>query len=493
MENALKNNNRIFFNKFKKVLIVMLLVPYLSFNLNLKKAEAVAVVDDAIIITGIAVTCVAVVGILYVNADKMGFSLENSDGTELTFGQKAMITLALATEVKDSVLDMANYVKIQYDKSNQMFLSLTEQGSSWCRSLFQKLMQDGMSVKYDLAKSFESTEGLTVPSGHTVALCPYYKGTDVLGTFKANTPIEFATGYDYRETGGEFKILNTKSKTFEKDVELRFIYSEMTPDSYTQNFKIILEYRYLDETNWRTLESCSYYTRHPYNNKTATDYGLISFCLGATLPTQVIDTGIEGDIGKDQSIAIQLEPDVIGEQEIYTTGIDGASDGAINYPATIYTDYIQDGLSDTRVGDGAIDETIEGAEGGILDRIGDIIKSIENVGDKVSDNTIDLDVPKENTPTLDFSPLMIATTKFPFCIPWDMYSSIKIFESNAEPFRYEFKEVKYSNTDIIIIPNFTVDFSTIPHIDVLLSVFKIIQYLLFVVFLISKIRSFMRS
>lgn len=113
--------------------------------------------------------------------------------------------------------------------------------------------------------------------------------------------------------------------------------------------------------------------------------------------------------------------------------------------------------------------------------------------DDTGNSAEDLDVPKDSIPELDFRPLMIATRKFPFCIPWDLYSCVKIFDSDEEPFSYEFKEVKYSDTDIIIIPNFKLDFSTIPHINTIRRVFKFFLYLLFIVFLIKVIRGLMRS
>lgn len=124
----------------------------------------------------------------------------------------------------------------------------------------------------------------------------------------------------------------------------------------------------------------------------------------------------------------------------------------------------------------------------LWDWLSDILDSVKSIP-----KTIDKVFETDDTSTLDFTPLMIATRKFPFCIPWDMYECVKVFEASEEPLKYEFKEVKYANTDIIIIPNFVIDFSKISHINILRGVFRFIMYISFVTFLINKIRELMRS
>ena len=119
-------------------------------------------------------------------------------------------------------------------------------------------------------------------------------------------------------------------------------------------------------------------------------------------------------------------------------------------------------------------------------------------GSGSSNPNLDLTVPSNDIPKLDFSPLMVATRKFPFCIPWDLYDCVKIFDSEESArsmysFKYKFEEVKFSDTDIIIIPEFELDFAEIPYIDVLSKVFKYFLYLMFLVFLINKIRGLMRA
>ncbi|BBK79240.1 hypothetical protein [Clostridium butyricum] len=102
-------------------------------------------------------------------------------------------------------------------------------------------------------------------------------------------------------------------------------------------------------------------------------------------------------------------------------------------------------------------------------------------------------LPENDTPVLDFSPLYGATRKFPFCLPWDIYDCIKVFKSEEEPFKYEFKETKYSDTEIIIIPNFEIDFSKIPYIDLMRNILKLFLYYQFIRFLMISIRKVMWS
>lgn len=102
-------------------------------------------------------------------------------------------------------------------------------------------------------------------------------------------------------------------------------------------------------------------------------------------------------------------------------------------------------------------------------------------------------LPDDDTPVLDFSPLYGATRKFPFCLPWDIYECIKVFKSEEEPLKYEFKETKYSDTEIIIIPHFEIDFSKIPHINILRNVLKLFLYYQFIRFLMISIRKVMWS
>lgn len=111
---------------------------------------------------------------------------------------------------------------------------------------------------------------------------------------------------------------------------------------------------------------------------------------------------------------------------------------------------------------------------------------------------LDLDVPSKDIPKLDFSPLMVATQKFPFCIPWDLWSSYKVFEGNSTPFAYEFKEINLNGTitggqSITVLPNFKIDFAEYPSLDVAVQIFKYLQLLLFIVMLILKTRSLIRG
>lgn len=108
-----------------------------------------------------------------------------------------------------------------------------------------------------------------------------------------------------------------------------------------------------------------------------------------------------------------------------------------------------------------------------------------------------VDVPN-TVPTLNFNPLMLATRKFPFCIPWDLWDCYKIFEGNSEPFKYEFKQVEVNFAfigcgSVTVLPNFTLNFSDYPQVDTAIQIFKFLELMGFMVFLILKTRTLIRG
>lgn len=113
-------------------------------------------------------------------------------------------------------------------------------------------------------------------------------------------------------------------------------------------------------------------------------------------------------------------------------------------------------------------------------------------------NPDDLTVPKNDVPQLNFKPLMDATRKFPFCIPWDLWDTYKIFEGDSEPFKYEFNEVDVNFAfigcgPVTVLPHFILDFADYPQLDTLIQVFKFLELMCFIVFLILKTRNLIRG
>lgn len=112
-------------------------------------------------------------------------------------------------------------------------------------------------------------------------------------------------------------------------------------------------------------------------------------------------------------------------------------------------------------------------------------------GDKTDPDSGDLSVPDGDVPTLDFEPLKVVTRKFPFSIPWDLWDCFKVFEGSSEPLKYTFDEITYNadGTSIIVIPEFTIDFSEYPKIVILVTLFKYLLLLCFIVMLIRNTRT----
>lgn len=91
------------------------------------------------------------------------------------------------------------------------------------------------------------------------------------------------------------------------------------------------------------------------------------------------------------------------------------------------------------------------------------------------------------TPMLDFSPLKVATLKFPFCIPWDIYDTINLLKADSECPKFHVNSMSYLGFEII--PQFDFDLATIPHLDEIVRIFRFFEVLLFLFFWFMSIRS----
>jgi len=91
-----------------------------------------------------------------------------------------------------------------------------------------------------------------------------------------------------------------------------------------------------------------------------------------------------------------------------------------------------------------------------------------------------LDVPP-TVPTLDFSPLMVATQKFPFCIPWDIYDTVKLLSASAESPKFHLDSIKFG--DIVILPEYDWDLANIPRVADILAISRWFEVICFLFFL----------
>ena len=403
-----------------------------------QKVQAVVGVDDALVIGGVTVTteCVAIlVGTTLVAGGT--YLASNIDSTDIHYIAQGMINTG--NSVNDFAIKVAN--------TGQKFLTWTKEGFSNFCSTVQDFFDNGVVIPSTSSSyssvSLSQVDGLscTINVGGEIDVFWYTNQNYHVGTnnFSGSAPISVRYVLDGNDL-------------------LFYVNGSLTSTTYMSSSYKGLQLK-LSEG---------------------------SVCVQPTISKDfnpsICPDSLTGANNSPITNGVPLSSDVLG------------SDGSVVYNPSIDMPYEKDWGSissdldistDTDVPD--IDVPSDTVFDKVIDSIKDLTDSIADSIDKV------FDIPVGATPSLDFSPLMIATMKFPFCIPWDLFRCVEVFNSGEETFKYEFKEVKYSDTEIIIIPHFTIDFSTIPYVDILRKVFKFIMYISYCVFLICKIRGLMRS
>jgi hypothetical protein len=190
-------------------------------------------------------------------------------------------------------------------------------------------------------------------------------------------------------------------------------------------------------------------------------YKTISNTVYAPGNTVVTNTGEKTDLkaGTAVSIPISGQYSKDGTIPIYD-GVDGATAGAVA-GLTAKT------LDGTKVGEG----TTTGER-----------TSAKDIADGIG-NT--LNIPKNDTPNLDFSPLFYdISKKFPFCVPFDFVNLLSPLQapSKAPSFHVEFDSNYFYGGG-----SFDFDFA---RFDKLVKVVRYFILLAFVYYLIRKIRAF---
>ena len=403
-----------------------------------QKVQAVVGVDDALVIGGVTVTteCVAIlVGTTLVAGGT--YLASNIDSTDIHYISQGMINTG--NSVNDFAIKVAN--------TGQKFLTWTKEGFSNFCSTVQDFFDNGVVIPS--TSSSYSSVSLSQVDGLSCTI----------------------------NVGGEIDV---------------FWYTNQNYHVGTNNFSgsAPISVRYVLDGN-----DLLFYV----NGSLASTTYMSSSYKGLQLKLSEGSVCVQPTISKDFNPSICPDSLTGANNSPITNGVPLSSDvlgsdGSVVYNPSIDMPYEKDWGSissdldistDTDVPD--IDVPSDTVFDKVIDSIKDLTDSIADSIDKV------FDIPVGATPSLDFSPLMIATMKFPFCIPWDLFRCVEVFNSGEETFKYEFKEVKYSDTEIIIIPHFTIDFSTIPYVDILRKVFKFIMYISYCVFLICKIRGLMRS
>ncbi|NYC05780.1 putative heme/steroid binding protein [Clostridium beijerinckii] len=232
----------------------------------------------------------------------------------------------------------------------------------------------------------------------------------------------------------------------------------------------------------------SYYTIVPdaycytdENHHTGAGYNTTTNTVYVPASDVITNTGSTTAIGSDQVVAVPIsgQYSTDGTTKIYD-GIDG---GVANAVSGLKASDLANTGSNTGEGTqtGANTLTQEAVRDAVRDGIGD-----STVGD--------LDIPND-VPRLDFTPLEVATKKFPFCVPFDFANLFGQLNSPAQC-----PVVSVPSTTVgstvgmpVTIPEIDFDLSTLPNIDNILNITKFFEYIGFLAFLILKTRNLIRG
>lgn len=425
----------------KRFFILFLCLTLSIASYTKQRANAVALVDDLVVGGGITVSTGAIVALAGTTLVAGGVYLDST----LNDSNVSKYVVSKMIETGNAM----NYWGVRTYENGKQFLTWTADGISSFLDFVADTISSGVPVSGSVG-TFESVKGsvLTVYSTN--------------GTKWIEHTSRYDEGYyDVTYNGSEFAIV-----------------FHLPSLDYVQNVcsassSVCLQWDY--SFNGQSVCAPVSSSLRDFNNVNASDV------IGSS------SVANDGSVCYQPSIGVPLEN---------SPPLDGGGVGVLNpsidfpYGKTwddLYPDISIPKDTDTGTDVPDIDVPSDTVFDKVIDSIKDLTDSIADSIDKI------FDMPVGDTPSLDFSPLMIATMKFPFCIPWDLFRCVEVFNSGEETFKYEFKEVKYSDTDIIIIPNFKVDFSTIPYVDTLRKVFKFIMYISYCVFLICKIRGLIRS
>lgn len=431
----------------KRFFILFLCLTLSIASYTKQRANAVALVDDLVVGGGITVSTGAIVALAGTTLVAGGVYLDSTlnDSNVSRYVVSKMIDTGNAL----------NYWGSKTLESGKQVLTWTSEGLKEFYDVLSSTIESGVPYENVSSGTGSSDVSFTKPGSYTVV----YTYDFTYGDYGPQTETKVINN-----TGG-ISISFTSSSIHIKDYLSDRVYTGMSSRGITN---LAVSSVVLDGNSVCVDVSDSY---RNFND---------SICSDRVSSTS---TSPDNSISYQPSIGVPLNPPLDG-------GSVGALNPSIDFPYgktwdDLYPDVSIPKDTDTDIPD--VDVPSDTVFDKVIDSIKDLTDSIADSIDKV------FDIPVGATPSLDFSPLMIATMKFPFCIPWDLFRCVEVFNSGEETFKYEFKEVKYSDTDIIIIPNFKVDFSTIPYVDTLRKVFKFIMYISYCVFLICKIRGLMRS
>ncbi|NFO65315.1 hypothetical protein FDB44_17325, partial [Clostridium botulinum] len=479
--------------KLKSLMLIMLIVPILTLSFP-TKTYAIAGVDDAIAIVGGVIAPEVAVGLIVVGGIACGYEYLDNHKVEVgTFINDKLVPM------KDNCV---NFFKTFVNDKGEKFVGLTQEGLDFSHATIRDLEKSGVKAK--VKKPAHSVVNYKEPFTQDGFVCnpidleKWHLTTHDIGYLQVGAKITLSFGNvktknyitrDYSvEEFGKYKI--TWNRVFDRSKDTNFFYPVIS-FQHTAGSMTCLD---ICPTTSMPEDYIPYITCRAKEQLGYAGWKVNNDCVVVPGQELVRHTGIEEGVKQGDTVAIPVAPDVIGGQEIYVPG--SVKDWTTAKPAdVVYTGLQEKSFSGSGSieGDGSttVDrswvDTITGAIAGVKDAVKSNTKSLVN-------SIADIFSIPDTAPTLDFSPLMVATRKFPFCIPWDVWNCYKVFEGSAEPFKYHFDEIQLGGfvtggETITVIPAFDLNFADYQQIDIAIKVFKFLELLLFVFMLLKFTRS----
>ncbi len=468
--------------KLKSLILIMLIVPILTLSFP-KSANAIAGIDDAIAIAGGLIAPEVAIGLLVCGGIACGYEFLDNHKVEV------------GTFINDTLIPMKNnainYFKTFTNSKGEKYVGLTEQGLNYSRDEFKKFSSSALIPN----KVVKPSAGIntSVPftqDGFTCMPANKMKNDISMGWFKAGDIITIRLG----QYNGSYKDIPLKP--FFQDCEVKYCLYTTSPIYHLLITHYVDKIGYYDFDAYDGSNPKQEYVDYLSNYNTGKvcywGYKVKSDTVYVPGKELIRHTGIEEGVKQGDTVAIPVGSDVIGGQDVFIPSSN--NDWTKSKPS----DVVYSGLKEAGgsiPGEGAGEgsatnswvDTITGAIAGVKDAVKSNTKSLVN-------SIADIFTIPDTAPTLDFSPLMVATRKFPFCIPWDVWNCYKVFEGSADPFKYHFDEIQLSGfvtggETITVIPSFDLNFADYKQIDIAIKVFKFLELLLFIFMLLKFTRS----
>lgn len=460
------------FNLFKIFFISFFIVSFTMINYNSQRADAVVGVDDVVAVEGGTIATAAV-------ATAVGFALvaggsyiaENFDSTDIQYIATGMIQSGEASKA----------FAVKALATGQQVLTWTADGWNWLCDEVSNMQSSG-TFSGSFSDTTVTVSELSNASGNVI-------------------------------DGPSFNIPANSTMTFNKTDGS--VISGVSTYTFTSAISNVHWHWYIGSSNTVALQLINT-AISVYSWDTASQYtkGIVNFQIVDNLGNSVCpDVPISDGISNWNE---NTASDVIGSS---STSSDGSIDyqpkvgipltgqdvvGSDGSSSTVYSPSVDVPYGDSwsNTGSIAIPTTATGTGTGTATGTGTGTATDSLTKEDVTDSVTDgidntLNVP-DSVPTLDFSPLQVATEKFPFSIPWTIWDCYKVFDADSQAFDYKFDEIDVNLTSVgmgsmTVIPSFELNFSNYPQVGEGIQVFKYLELIAFIVFLAIKTRSIIRG